>query len=50
MNIGEKIRKLRNGKLMTQAELAGTQITRNMLSQIESGTAMPSLQDRKSVV
>jgi transcriptional regulator with XRE-family HTH domain len=44
MNIGEKIRKLRNGKLMTQAELAGTQITRNMLSQIESGTAMPSLQ------
>ena len=43
MNIGEKIRELRIAKLMTQAELAGGQITRNMLSCIENGTANPSL-------
>ena len=43
MNIGEKIRELRVAKLMTQSELAGTQITRNMLSCIENGTANPSL-------
>ena len=43
MNIGEKIRELRVAKLMTQAELAGTQITRNMLSCIENGSAQPSL-------
>ena len=44
MNIGEKIRELRTAKLMTQSELAGSQITRNMLSCIENGTANPSLQ------
>ena len=43
MNIGEKIKELRVAKLMTQAELAGTQITRNMLSCIENGSASPSL-------
>jgi transcriptional regulator with XRE-family HTH domain len=43
MNIGGKIRELRVAKLMTQAELAGTQITRNMLSCIENGSAQPSL-------
>lgn len=43
MNIGEKIRNLRVAKLMTQAELAGNQITRNMLSCIENGAANPSL-------
>lgn len=43
MNIGEKIRELRVAKLMTQAELAGGHITRNMLSCIENGTANPSL-------
>ena len=32
MQIGEKIKMLRQSKLMTQSELAGTQITRNMLS------------------
>jgi transcriptional regulator with XRE-family HTH domain len=32
MNVGEKIRELRLAKLMTQAELAGDHITRNMLS------------------
>ncbi|MBQ8441623.1 MAG: helix-turn-helix transcriptional regulator [Clostridia bacterium] len=43
MNIGEKIRELRVAKLMTQSELAGDHITRNMLSCIENGTAHPSL-------
>ncbi len=43
MNIGEKIKKLRTEKLMTQSELAGTEITRNMLSRIENGAALPSL-------
>ena len=42
--IGEKIRSLRVAKRMTQAELAGDQITRNMLSLIENGSALPSLQ------
>ncbi len=43
MNIGEKIKNLRTSKLMTQKELAGTEITRNMLSSIENGSATPSL-------
>ncbi len=43
MNIGEKIRELRVAKLMTQSELVGNHITRNMLSCIENGTAQPSL-------
>ena len=44
MNIGEKIKKLRTEKMMTQAELSGDQVTRNMLSLIEKGKAVPSLQ------
>lgn len=43
MTIGEKIKKLRTDKLMSQSELAGSEITRNMLSQIEHGSANPSL-------
>lgn len=43
MHIGEKIKQLRLSKLMTQSDLAGTHITRNMLSSIEHGTALPSL-------
>ena len=43
MQIGEKIKMLRQSKLMTQSELAGNHITRNMLSSIEHGTALPSL-------
>ena len=42
--IGEKIRELRIKKGMTQRELAGDKITRNMLSLIESGNASPSIQ------
>ena len=44
MNIGEKIKKLRTAKLMTQSDLAGNEITRNMLSRIENGSANPSLE------
>ena len=44
MKLGEKIRIARLNAGMTQAELAGDFITRNMLSQIENGLAMPSLQ------
>ena len=43
MNIGKKIKELRTEKLMTQSELAGTEITRNMLSRIENEAALPSL-------
>lgn len=43
MRVGEKIKILRTSKLMTQSELAGTEITRNMLSRIENGAAQPSL-------
>ena len=43
MDIGKKIKNLRTEKLMTQSELAGTEITRNMLSRIENGAALPSL-------
>lgn len=41
--IGKNIRELRRGKQMTQSELAGDGITRNMLSLIESGSASPSI-------
>lgn len=44
MEIGKKIYELRTSKMMTQAELAGDCITRNMLCLIEKGAAMPSLQ------
>ena len=43
MNIGKKIKTIRTEKLITQSELAGDAITRNMLSQIENGSAQPSL-------
>ena len=43
MTTGEKIKKLRIEKMMTQSELVGNHITRNMLSRIESDEANPSL-------
>ncbi len=49
MNIGEKIKRLRTEKMMTQAELSGEQVTRNMLSLIEKGKAVPSLQTLKYI-
>ena len=41
--LGKRIKEARLAKKMTQTEVVGTFITRNMLSQIESGTATPSL-------
>lgn len=41
--LGRRIREARLAKKMTQTEAAGDFITRNMLSQIESSTANPSL-------
>ncbi len=41
--IGERIKRLRKQKRMTQQELADGEITRNMLSRIENGYALPSL-------
>lgn len=40
---GRRIKEARISKKMTQSEVVGTFITRNMLSQIESGAAAPSL-------
>lgn len=41
--LGERIRELRTRLGITQKELAGDKITRNMLSLIESGNASPSV-------
>lgn len=43
MMIGEKIRSLRIRHGLTQKQLAGDKITRNMLSRIENGAALPSI-------
>lgn len=44
MTIGEKIKKARLHRGLTQSELCEGGITRNMLSRIENGTALPSLE------
>lgn len=41
--LGKLIKEARLAKKMTQSEVVGNFITRNMLSQIESGTAIPSI-------
>lgn len=41
--LGKRLKEARILKKMTQSEVVGTFITRNMLSQIESGKAMPSV-------
>lgn len=43
IELGKKIKEARLAKKMTQSEVVGDFITRNMLSQIESGTATPSV-------
>ena len=43
MTLGQKIRQTRLARGLTQKELAGGQITRNMLSQIEHDAAQPSM-------
>lgn len=41
--LGKKVKEARIARKMTQSEVVGGFITRNMLSQIESGTATPSI-------
>ncbi|CAM4321784.1 DNA-binding protein [Bacillus manliponensis] len=41
--LGEKIRTLRKEKKLTQSTLAGEELTKSMLSQIENGKATPSM-------
>lgn len=41
--LGKRLKEARLAKKMTQSDVVGTFITRNMLSQIESGAASPSL-------
>ena len=43
-DLGARVRELRLKRGLTQKELAGDRITRNMLSLIESGNASPSVQ------
>ena len=43
MTLGQKIRQARIDRGMTQKELVGDQITRNMLSKIENDSATPSV-------
>lgn len=43
MTTGEKIKAARQASKITQADLAGDEITRNMISAIESGKATPSI-------
>lgn len=43
MNLGEKIKNARLERHMTQKDVVGDYITRNMLSKIENGSATPSV-------
>jgi len=43
ITLGEKIRNLRKKLNITQSELAGSEMTKSMLSQIENNRAMPSM-------
>lgn len=47
MTLGEKIKYIRKEKGITQAKLAGKEITRNMLSLIENDLASPSISTLK---
>ncbi len=44
VRIGEKLKHLRNSRGLTQRELAEGIVSRNMLSMIESGNALPSIE------
>ncbi|HCX52033.1 MAG TPA: transcriptional regulator, partial [Bacillus sp. (in: Bacteria)] len=41
--LGERIKTLRKEKKLTQTDLAGSELTKSMLSQIENGKATPSM-------
>lgn len=44
VNLGERIKKLRKEKKLTQTGLAGNRLTKGMLSLIENGKAQPSME------
>ncbi len=44
MSLGEKLKQAREAAGLSQKQLCGNQITRNMLSQLEHGTANPSIE------
>ena len=43
MTLGEKIKQARLEAGLSQRQLCGEEVTRNMLSQIENGAARPSM-------
>ena len=43
MTLGQKLRQTRLARGMTQSQVVGDRITRNMLSQIENDLASPSV-------
>ena len=47
MELGEKIRQARQARGLSQRQLCGEDITRNMLSLIENGSARPSMNTLK---
>lgn len=47
MKLGEKVKIARKANKMTQEQLAGSKITRNMISRIENGTVNPSIETVK---
>lgn len=49
MELGEKLRQARQDMGLSQRQLCGEVITRNMLSQIEHGTARPSMETLRSL-
>ena len=49
MELGEKLRQARLEAGLSQRQLCGERITRNMLSQIEHGSARPSMDPSKNL-
>lgn len=44
-SLGEKVKKLRKALKLTQTELAGSEMTKSMLSQIENNISLPSMKN-----
>ncbi|MGN7478903.1 helix-turn-helix domain-containing protein [Solibacillus silvestris] len=49
INIGEKIKQLRKERKMTLAQVAGTRLSKGMLSLIENGKAQPSMESLQHI-
>lgn len=48
-NLGERIKKLRKEKKLTQTEVVGERLTKGMLSLIENGKAQPSMESLRFI-